>query len=108
MAFGNNCTQSLFVFVSGETAPQEQQENSVEWLSSEKVEVLPSHIQLMLSLQGFLTRTIILNFSLAHLTTDCVVSCIKKKSSASSCIRLAEDLHSDLVTAKYEGMMYVC
>ena len=90
---------------SGVSTSQEQQENRIDWIPSEKVEVGPCHLELMLSLQGSVVRTSILNLSLAHLSTESVIRCIKNKSSNNSCIKLAEDLHSDLVPAKYEGWL---
>lgn len=73
------------------------------WLPSEKVEVSESHLKYMLVHQESVNHMIISNLSLAYVSTDSAVRSVVEKSEDESCVKLAEELHSDLVPSKYEG-----
>ncbi|KAK3915168.1 Histidine protein methyltransferase 1-like protein [Frankliniella fusca] len=77
--------------------------SDLNWLPSEKVCVSSSHLNYMLSHQDSVSQIKICSFELQHLTTKSVVKSVLEKSDSDSGIRVAEELHSDLVPAKYEG-----
>ncbi|XP_034242663.1 histidine protein methyltransferase 1 homolog [Thrips palmi] len=77
--------------------------NNLHWLSCEKVTVSPSHLKHMLTRQSSASQLKLQGVFLAHLSTKSAVQSAFETSDGDSSIKLAEQLHSDLIPAKYEG-----
>lgn len=73
-------------------------------MQSKKVEISPSHLTSMLSHQDFVSHYSVGNLTIPHLSTDSVLKSVIEKPASASGVKLAEDLHSDLVPSKYEGV----
>lgn len=76
---------------------------TLHWLSCDKINVSESHLKHMLAQQGSASHINIQGINFDHLSTKSAVRSAMEMSHGDSSIKLAEQLDSDLVPAKYEG-----
>ncbi|KAJ1526954.1 hypothetical protein ONE63_008501 [Megalurothrips usitatus] len=79
------------------------EQSLLQWIPSEKIPVLPSHLKYMLAHQDSVNHMKVSNLTLAHISTKSAVKCATEETGGDNGVKLAEELHSDLVPAKYEG-----